>query len=117
MALRAGASTDAIIHDAVHDSGEKLDEGAAPPRTVVGAQRRFGVLFGLTYGCSPGSYAGNVAAEALFGRPELEQDPTSEQRPCAARPLRYVENGSIGQASWKRRGQAQRPKRRRGFWS
>jgi hypothetical protein len=71
-------SDDVIIGDAV-DSGERTDEGAAPPRTVVGAQRKLGVLFGLGYGCAPDSYAGSVAAEALFGRPELDQDPTSEQ--------------------------------------
>lgn len=71
-------SDDVITGDAVDASGEQAD-GAVPPRTVVGAQRKLGVLFGLGYGCAPDSYAGNVAAEALFGRPELEQDRTSEQ--------------------------------------
>ena len=72
-------SDDAITGDAVDDSGEPADAGAAPPRTVIGAQRKLAVLFGLGYGCAPGTYAGNVAEEVLFGRPELEQDETSER--------------------------------------
>jgi hypothetical protein len=63
-------SDDAITGDAVADSGQPDDDGGTPPRVVIGAQRKLGVLFGLAYGCVPDSYAGNVPAQSLFGRPE-----------------------------------------------